>query len=139
VGRAKGLRTLVLASRVVSQEEWTAWNGRYQSAAASLEGREAAIAEVAAQLEHDLDIVGVSAIEDKLQHGVPQAIKTLIAAGIKVRSLPIRVFAVPVLSFLVGEGGVWVTGRFSRSRPAFSCWSGKRWVKGRLSRPVISG
>lgn len=79
----------MLASRVVGAAEWETWNRRYQKAAASLEGREAAIADVAAQLEHGLDLVGVTAIEDKLQRGVPQAIKTLIAAGIKVGRPPL--------------------------------------------------
>ena len=35
--------------------------------------------------ERDLELVGVTAIEDKLQEGVPQAIGQLITAGIKVR------------------------------------------------------
>ena len=38
--------------------------------------------------ERDLELVGVTAIEDKLQEGVPQAISQLITAGIKVRPLP---------------------------------------------------
>jgi magnesium-transporting ATPase (P-type) len=80
----QGLRTLVLGSRVVGEAEWAAWNTRYQAAAASLEGREEAIAAVAAEVERGLELVGVTAIEDKLQRGVPQAIKMLIAAGIKV-------------------------------------------------------
>ena len=35
-------------------------------------------------MEADLELVGVSAIEDKLQLGVPEAIQTLLDAGIKV-------------------------------------------------------
>lgn len=80
----QGLRTLVLASRILGNEEWARWNKGYQEAAASLEGREARIAAEARKVETDLQLVGVTAIEDKLQDGVPEAIQTLVTAGIKV-------------------------------------------------------
>ncbi len=35
-------------------------------------------------MEADLELVGVTAIEDKLQDGVPAAIQTLLDAGMKV-------------------------------------------------------
>ena len=82
----QGLRTLVLASRILGNEEWASWNRGYQEAAASLEGREARIAAEACKVETDLQLVGVTAIEDKLQDGVPEAIQTLVTAGIKVRA-----------------------------------------------------
>ena len=37
-----------------------------------------------AQVERDLELVGVTAIEDKLQEGVPAAISTMLSAGIRV-------------------------------------------------------
>ncbi len=82
----QGLRTLVLASRILDNEEWAHWNKGYQGAAASLEGREARIAAEARKVETDLQLIGVTAIEDKLQDGVPEAIQTLVTAGIKVRA-----------------------------------------------------
>ena len=88
--RAQGLRTLAIATRLLGEEEWAEWDGRYQAAAAQLEGRDEALADLAAELEADLELVGVTAIEDKLQMGVPEAIQTLLDAGIKVR--PPRVF-----------------------------------------------
>ena len=42
------------------------------------------------QVEADLELVGVTAIEDKLQAGVPEAIRTLIAAGMRARARPRR-------------------------------------------------
>lgn len=36
------------------------------------------------QVERDLELIGVTAIEDKLQDGVPAAIQTLLDAGVKV-------------------------------------------------------
>ncbi len=38
------------------------------------------------QVEADLELVGVTAIEDKLQAGVPEAIQTLLDAGVKARA-----------------------------------------------------
>ena len=80
----QGLRTLLLASRVIPEGEWAAWNATYQAAASSMSGREAALAAAAERVERDLELVGVTAIEDKLQEGVPEAVATLIDAGIKV-------------------------------------------------------
>ena len=60
------------------------WDARYQEAAAALDQRDVAIARAAADIESDLDLVGSTAIEDKLQEGVPAAIQSLLDAGIKV-------------------------------------------------------
>ena len=80
----RGLRTLVVATRVLEADEWAAWDARYSAAASLLEGREEALAEVAGEVETGLTLVGVTAIEDKLQDGVPEAVATLLDAGIKV-------------------------------------------------------
>lgn len=47
------------------------------------------IAESAEEVEANLELTGVTAIEDKLQDGVPATIQTLLAARIKARSLPV--------------------------------------------------
>ena len=160
----QGLRTLVLATRVLDEQMYQEWNRNYEHAASSLEDREARIAAVSEKIgertaqvlallsppscttglmssllrlpcpmavnllllccmsccvhrvafawlggshhlgccmlrhvrpnavlccraERDLELVGVTAIEDKLQEGVPQAISQLITAGIKVCSM----------------------------------------------------
>ena len=81
----KGLRTLVLGTRLLEQKEYEAWDARYQSAARSLsEDREAQINAIAEELEQNFELVGLTAIEDKLQTGVPHAIETLRLAGMKV-------------------------------------------------------
>jgi P-type E1-E2 ATPase len=46
--------------------------------------REEEIAKVSNMIECNLDLVGATAIEDKLQEGVPDTIKYLRAAGIRV-------------------------------------------------------
>jgi magnesium-transporting ATPase (P-type) len=80
----RGLRTLAVATRILSPDEWAAWDARYAAAASRLEGREEALAAVASEVEAGLTLVGVTAIEDKLQDGVPEAVATLLDAGIKV-------------------------------------------------------
>ena len=40
--------------------------------------------QVAEELEKDFDLVGATAIEDKLQEGVPETIEHIKAAGIKL-------------------------------------------------------
>lgn len=83
----QGLRTLVLGTKVLSEEEWADWDGRYQDAAAQLDDRDEALAALAVEIEADLEFVGVTAIEDKLQEGVPAAIQSLLDAGMKVTPL----------------------------------------------------
>ncbi|KAK9810005.1 hypothetical protein WJX72_003251 [[Myrmecia] bisecta] len=80
----QGLRTLVLGSKVLEEAWWAEWDARYQEAAGSLDDREGLLAQLAQEVEADLDLVGCTAIEDKLQDGVPAAIQSLLSAGIKV-------------------------------------------------------
>jgi len=79
-----GLRTLVVATKELEEEEWSQWDERYQDAASNLDRREQLIAESAEEVEANLELTGVTAIEDKLQDGVPATIQTLLAARIKV-------------------------------------------------------
>jgi len=80
----KGLRTLLICTRVVSEEEWAAFNRSFQAAASSIEDREHRLAVVAESIEMDLELVGATAIEDNLQEGVPATISSLVRAGIQV-------------------------------------------------------
>lgn len=83
----QGLRTLVLANKVLEEQEWAEWDKRYQLAASDLEDRDARLAALYTEAEANLELVGVTAIEDKLQVGVPESIHTLLQAGIKVRKV----------------------------------------------------
>lgn len=80
----EGLRTLVLSQRELSQEEYKDWNLMYQAAATSLVDRDLLLDECGEMLEKDMEVVGATAIEDKLQVGVPHAIHSLAQAGIKI-------------------------------------------------------
>ncbi|KAF1344524.1 hypothetical protein BDV97DRAFT_303904 [Delphinella strobiligena] len=82
---AEGLRTLCLAMREVSDEEFREWLTVFNEAATTVGGNRAEELDKAAELiEHDFTLLGATAIEDKLQDGVPDTIHTLQTAGIKV-------------------------------------------------------
>ncbi|CAF4738883.1 unnamed protein product [Rotaria sp. Silwood1] len=80
----QGYRSLLVAYREISLEDFETWFERYQNAANSLDNREEAIAEAANGIEVNLMLAGLTAVEDKLQDGVPKAIATLRCAGIKI-------------------------------------------------------
>ena len=81
----EGLRTLCYSSRKLDREEWGKWHEEY-NAAKGLVGdqREARMDELEDLIERDLTLLGATAIEDKLQDGVPECIEQLRQAGIKI-------------------------------------------------------
>ncbi|KAE8209022.1 hypothetical protein CF327_g6946 [Tilletia walkeri] len=79
-----GLRTLCIAYRYLEEEEFKDWARVYDAAAASLTDREDAIDAAAEEIEVNLTLLGATALEDKLQVGVPEAIELLHRAGIKL-------------------------------------------------------
>lgn len=79
-----GLRTLCIAQRYLNEGEYLDWCKHYDEAAASLTDRDDAVDEVSEQIEHSLTLLGATALEDKLQVGVPEAIEKLHQAGIKL-------------------------------------------------------
>ncbi|KAJ1721958.1 phospholipid transporting ATPase [Coemansia erecta] len=81
---ARGLRTLCLGYRILDEAEYAAWRAAYDRAVASLGDREAEVERACDLLEQQLQLVGGTAIEDKLQDGVPDTIAQLALAGIKL-------------------------------------------------------
>ncbi|CAE6450639.1 unnamed protein product [Rhizoctonia solani] len=79
-----GLRTLCIAYRFLSEEEYLTWSVKYDAAAAATTDRDDAIDKANELIEHNLLILGATALEDKLQEGVPDAIEQLHRAGIKL-------------------------------------------------------
>ena len=80
----QGYRSLLVAYRQIPLEAFETWFQQYSNAANSIDNREEAIAESAAVIEVDLTLAGLTAVEDKLQDGVPKTIATLKCAGIKI-------------------------------------------------------
>ena len=68
----------------MSEEEFTEWNTKYEEACQSLEDRDEKIQECQQSLEVDLEFLGLTGIEDKLQDGVSSTIESLKNAGIQV-------------------------------------------------------
>ncbi|KAK9449646.1 uncharacterized protein V1518DRAFT_414280 [Limtongia smithiae] len=80
----EGLRTLVYAHKFISDEEYASWAKIYADAITSIDNRTAKIEEAGEMIETDFELTGATAIEDKLQNGVPEAIDKLRRAGIKL-------------------------------------------------------
>ena len=82
---SEGLRTLCLAMREVPEQEFQQWWQIFERASTTVSGNRAEELDKAAEIiEHDLFLLGATAIEDKLQDGVPDTIHTLQTAGIKI-------------------------------------------------------
>ncbi|XP_055020272.1 phospholipid-transporting ATPase ID isoform X2 [Boleophthalmus pectinirostris] len=81
---ADGLRTLALAYRDLTEEQWEAWSERQRIAERATDCREERVAALYEEIEQDMMLLGATAIEDKLQEGVPETIAVLSLANIKV-------------------------------------------------------
>ncbi|KAF5745315.1 hypothetical protein HS088_TW07G00899 [Tripterygium wilfordii] len=80
-----GLRTLIIAYRELDEKEYRDFNKKFNEAKNSVSAdREMLIDEVADQTERNLILLGATAVEDKLQNGVPDCIDKLAQAGIKL-------------------------------------------------------
>lgn len=80
----EGLRTLLYAYRYVDAADYNQWKRVYHEATTSLVNRQERIEAAAELIEQNLDLAGATAIEDKLQQGVPETIEMLRRANIKV-------------------------------------------------------
>ena len=85
------LRTLVFGKREVPPAVWEAWRAAYEIAKASQEdiakmraGEPNRITDLQVELESELTLQGATAIEDKLQDGVPEILADLRLAGVKI-------------------------------------------------------
>uniref|UniRef100_A0A8C4FBA0 Phospholipid-transporting ATPase n=1 Tax=Dicentrarchus labrax TaxID=13489 RepID=A0A8C4FBA0_DICLA len=81
---ADGLRTLALAYRDLSEDEWEAWSESHRCADKATNCREDRLAAAYEEIEQDMMLLGATAIEDKLQEGVPETIAVLSLANIKI-------------------------------------------------------
>lgn len=79
-----GLRTLCISMKKLSQKEALDWIAKYRAAAASVNDRANKLSEVAAEIESKMTLIGITAIEDRLQDEVPEVIAELAKAQIVV-------------------------------------------------------
>lgn len=80
----EGLRTLVIGRKYLSEEQYSEFSAQWTAAEKALVGRKELQRQAAVLIESELDIIGATAIEDRLQEDVPRTIRTLRDAGIKL-------------------------------------------------------
>ena len=80
----EGLRTLLYGYKYMEEDEYNDWKKIFLDASTSLVNRQEMTEKVGAMIERDLELSGATAIEDKLQDGVPEAIDRLRRAKIKL-------------------------------------------------------
>lgn len=80
----EGLRTLCVARKEISEADYQAWNKEHDIAAGAIVDRDEKLEIVSDAIERDLTLLGGTAIEDRLQDGVPDTIALLGDAGIKL-------------------------------------------------------
>ncbi|XP_041815772.1 phospholipid-transporting ATPase IC [Chelmon rostratus] len=78
------LRTLCLCYKDISADEYNVWSRKHKDAQLAMVDRDDALDSVYEQIESNLMLIGATAIEDKLQDGVPETIATLAKADIKI-------------------------------------------------------
>ncbi|XP_077054537.1 phospholipid-transporting ATPase VA [Siphateles boraxobius] len=81
---ADGLRTLCIAKKVLSKEEYASWLQRHLEAETAIQKREELLFESALRLETNLQLLGATGVEDRLQDGVPETIASLRKAGLQI-------------------------------------------------------
>ena len=81
---SKGYRTLLVAYKILSKKEYSKWHKELKSYEMNLQEKDKLIQKVYDKIENDLILLGATIVEDKLQDGVPETIKQLLMAGIKI-------------------------------------------------------
>ncbi|ELR61467.1 hypothetical protein M91_14854, partial [Bos mutus] len=83
-GCLAGLRTLCVAYADLTEQDYEEWLKVYQEASTILKDRAQRLEECYEIIEKNLLLLGATAIEDRLQAGVPETIATLLKAEIKI-------------------------------------------------------
>ena len=81
----EGFRTLVIGRRRLSAQQHQEFAAQYKEASMSFQNRDARMSRVVKEnLEHNLELLGVTGVEDKLQKDVKPSLELLRNAGIKI-------------------------------------------------------
>lgn len=80
----EGLRTLVMAKRILSENEYRDWLNKFREAELSVDRRDELLSNSYCMLEDYMELVGSTGIEDRLQDRVPETIESLRKAGIVI-------------------------------------------------------
>lgn len=79
-----GWRVIVIAYKVINEHEFKQYEAKLAEATADILNREAKLAKAFDAIESGLHILGVTAVEDKLQDDVENTLSELRQAGIKI-------------------------------------------------------
>ncbi|CAG9863244.1 unnamed protein product [Phyllotreta striolata] len=79
-----GLRTLVVAKKNLTEEQYLDFEARYNAARLSTTDRVARVAQVVESLEREMELLCITGVEDKLQDNVRATLELLRNAGIKI-------------------------------------------------------
>ncbi|KAK7601028.1 hypothetical protein V9T40_008469 [Parthenolecanium corni] len=80
----EGLRTLVVAKKTITEEQYLDFEARLNSARLSISDRSIKVAAEIEKLEHEMELLCVTGVEDKLQENVRPTLEMLRNAGIKI-------------------------------------------------------
>lgn len=80
----KGFRTLLMAMKVLDEQEVKQFLNKCEEAERNLITREKSLQALYSEFERDLVLVGATCVEDRLQDNVPETISDLQSAGIKI-------------------------------------------------------
>ncbi|XP_016074151.1 PREDICTED: probable phospholipid-transporting ATPase IIB [Miniopterus natalensis] len=80
----EGLRTLVVAKRALTEEQYQDFESRYLQAKLSVHDRALKVAAVVESLEREMQLLCLTGVEDRLQADVRPTLEMLRNAGIKV-------------------------------------------------------
>uniref|UniRef100_A0A8B9HVS2 P-type phospholipid transporter n=1 Tax=Astyanax mexicanus TaxID=7994 RepID=A0A8B9HVS2_ASTMX len=80
----EGLRTLVVAKKSLSEEQYQDFESRYNQAKLSLHDRGLKVAAVVESLEREMELLCLTGVEDQLQADVRPTLELLRNAGIKI-------------------------------------------------------
>ena len=80
----KGLRTLMIAYRKIKENDYTSWINKLHEDELNVKNKQRLLERLYDIIENNLTLIGGTAVEDKLQDKVPETIRELRAAGIKI-------------------------------------------------------
>lgn len=80
----QGYRTLLIAAKKIGEDEYNGWNEKLKECTINIKKKENLIEKCYDYIEQELVLLGATVVEDKLQKKVPETIKHLRQAGIKI-------------------------------------------------------
>ncbi|CAG9782712.1 unnamed protein product [Diatraea saccharalis] len=107
---ADGLRTLVVATKTLTKNEYLEFESEYKEARLSVQNRSERTAAAINKLQRGLTLLGLTGVEDRLAEDVPDTLSRLRTAGIKIWMLTgdkLETALCIARSLHLGGGGNW--------------------------------